>query len=85
LFFILLAGDLFPQSDPTRVVWPAGFFRDVPIAFALGVAFGVPCAVAAMFIMPVEERGGEGGRPMDGATCDDLGRELFSLGFLNIR
>jgi hypothetical protein len=44
----------------------------------LGVVF------AAMGAYVFEERGGEGGRPVEGARCDDSGSVRFSRGFLNI-
>jgi hypothetical protein len=51
------------------------------------LAFGVArlgAVFAAMFAMRDDERGGEGGRPVEGATCDVSGSARFSRGFLNI-
>jgi hypothetical protein len=47
------------------------------------VAFFV-VVFAAMVLVLFEERGGDGGRPVEGARWDDSGRIRFSLGFLNI-
>jgi hypothetical protein len=49
------------------------------------VAFGAALVVAGMSASLVEQRGGEGGRPVEGARCDVSGRERFSLGLRNIR
>jgi hypothetical protein len=32
-----------------------------------------------------DERGGEGGRPVEGVNRDSSGKDRFSRGFLNIR
>lgn len=51
--------------------------------FPLGVAFFVK-VLAAMGATLDEERGGEGARPVDGATRAVLGSSRFSRGFLNM-
>ena len=54
---------------------------------AFVLAFGVACfgaVFAAMGAGLFEEWGGEGGRPVEGAKCDDSGNARFSRGFLNI-
>jgi hypothetical protein len=49
----------------------------------LGAAF-FAAVLAAMTASLDEERGGEGGRPVDGVNRDDSGSVRFSRGFLNI-
>ena len=41
--------------------------------------------LVAMVALLDEERGGEGGRPVDGASLDVSGNVRFSRGFLNMR
>jgi hypothetical protein len=50
---------------------------------AFGVAF-LGAVFAAMAASLLGERGGEGGRPVEGARWDDSGSARFSRGFLNI-
>jgi hypothetical protein len=53
------------------------------VVLAFGVTF-FGAVFAAMAASLFEERGGEGGRPVEGARCDDSGKARFSRGFLNI-
>jgi len=59
------------------------FFGSGAAALAFGVALLV-AVFAVMFATLDDERGGEGGRPVEGAMCEDSGSERFSRGFLNI-
>jgi hypothetical protein len=83
LDFPLFAGDFLTQSDPTNVVWLPCPLGSGAVVLALGVAF-FAAVFAAMSATLCEERGGEGGRPIDGARCDVSGSVRFSRGFLNI-
>lgn len=79
----LFAGDFLAHSDDTRVVCSPFFLTGIAAAPGLDVNLGV-AALAAMSAMRDEARGGEGARPIEGATRDVSGKERFSLGFLNI-
>jgi hypothetical protein len=52
--------------------------------FGFGAAFFVAVLVA-ISAAGEDERGGEGGRPVEGVCRDSSGKERFSRGFLNIR
>jgi len=82
----LFAGDFLAQSNETRVVCISFFFLFLTgsvVALVFDVGFGV-AASAAMSVRRGGAWGGEGARPIEGATRNVSGKERFSLGFLNI-
>lgn len=66
------AGDFLPHCTGTSVVCVVCTFLDTGVDLDFGaVAFGVDLAAIAMILSafrPDVEPGGEGGRPVDGAT-----------------
>jgi hypothetical protein len=82
-FLPLFAGDFLTPPDGVRVVWVMAFFGGGAFVLGLGAAFFV-AVLAAMFASLDDERGGDGGRPVEGVNRDDSGSVRFSRGFLNI-
>jgi hypothetical protein len=83
LFLPLFAADFFAQSLPTSFVCVADFFDGGAAALDFEAAF-LGADFAAMLAMRDGERGGEGARPVEGASRANSGSVRLSRGFLNM-
>ena len=82
--FLPLFADVFlAKSAGVRVVCIGPFFGGGVFVLVLGDAF-FGAVLMAMGAPLDEERGGEGGRPVDGVNRDVSGSVRFSRGFLNM-
>lgn len=83
----LVAGDFLPICCGIRVVWVCDLRDGAEAVLDVGVVvFDADlAAIAILFVGFDFERGGEGGRPSEGANCEDTGSLRFSRGFRNMR
>lgn len=82
-FGALCAGDVLPQLEGTKVVWP---LKDALCAFFVFDIAVFGTALVTIFVSQDSRlmRGGEGERPAEGAIRPAAGSFRFSRGFRNM-